>query len=199
MLTKKKLEMLLQKCEGFAKPKAGLEQYETPSPLVAEIVYLAFLKGDVEGKVVYDLGCGTGKFAIAAKLLGAKEVVGFDADGEAIEVAKRNAARFGVEISWQVSNVKDIKGKADTIIQNPPFGVQRERADRAFLEKALEIAGVVYTMHKAETRKFVQRYARELGGMVTDVTGAEFALPKSFAFHRKARKNIKVEIYRIVH
>ncbi len=198
MLTKKRLEMLLEKCSGFAKPKAELEQYETPAPLAAELLHLALLKGDIKSKIVYDLGCGTGKFAIGAAILGAKKVVGFDADKDALAIAKCNAERLGVEITLHATNVKDIKGSADTVIQNPPFGVQREHADRAFLEKALELAGVVYTMHKAETREFILRYVRELGGMVTDVTCVEFALPKSYEFHRKARKKLKVEIYRIV-
>ncbi len=44
-----------------------------------------------------DLGCGTGILAIAAALLGANEVDGFDFDPAAVKVANRNARRHGLK------------------------------------------------------------------------------------------------------
>ena len=38
-------------------------------------------------------------------------------------------------------------GKFDTVLQNPPFGVQTREADRAFLVKALEVSNSVYSLH----------------------------------------------------
>jgi ribosomal protein L11 methyltransferase len=49
------------------------------------------------GDAVYDLGCGSGILAIAAARLGAARVRGYDIDPRAVEAAKRNAARNGVE------------------------------------------------------------------------------------------------------
>jgi putative methylase len=197
-MLKKKLEILLEKVESFEKPIARLEQYVTPANIAAEVLYYAYLKGDIEGKIVFDLGCGTGKFAIGAALLGAREVRGFDVDEEALKVAKKNAEKLARQIAWVKSDVKDIKGSCDTVIQNPPFGVKKEKADRVFLKKALELGRVIYSMHKAETREFVTRYAEKLGGIITDVKRVEFLLPHSYKFHKKEKKKISVDVYRIV-
>lgn len=197
-MLKKKLEILLEKVEPFEAPKVRLEQYITPAKIAAEVLHHAHLKGDIEGRVVFDLGCGTGKFAIGAALLGAKEVYGFDADEEALKVAKKNAEKLALAIAWIKSDVKDIKGSCDTVIQNPPFGVKKEKADRAFLKKALELGRVIYSMHRAETREFVTRYIEKLGGIITDVKRVEFLLPHSYKFHRKEKKKISVDVYRIL-
>lgn len=196
---KKRLEIILEGCEPFPVPKVWLEQYTIPAREAAELLHTAFLKGDIEGKKVYDLGCGTGRLAIGAALLGAREVVGVDVDPGALEAAERSAKRLSLDnLRWILSDIKDIKGECDTVLQNPPFGVQRGGADRAFLEKALEFGKVIYTMHKTETREFVVGYVEKLGGKVTDLTRVGFRLPHTYAFHRKAAKTVQVDIYRIV-
>ncbi len=203
-MLKKKLEILLEKVESFETPKAWLEQYITPANIAAEVLYHAYLKGDIEGRVVFDLGSGTGKFAIGAALLGAGEVYGFDADEEALKIAKKNAEKLAKQVTrarqvtWVKSDVKDIKGSCDTVIQNPPFGVKKEKADRAFLKKAIELGKVVYSMHKTETSEFIIRYVEQLGGIITDVKRMEFLLPHSYKFHRKEKKKIGVDVYRII-
>ncbi|MDX2064816.1 MAG: 50S ribosomal protein L11 methyltransferase [Fimbriimonadaceae bacterium] len=54
------------------------------------------------GKQIADVGCGSGILAIAAKLLGAARVRAADIDPIAVEVARENAARNGVEIEFAV-------------------------------------------------------------------------------------------------
>lgn len=195
-LDKKGLEILLEKCVGYTKPRIELEQYITPSRIAAELVWLAYLKGDIEGKRVYDLGCGTGRLAIGCALMGANEVTGFDADGEALSIARANASKFSVGIKWLEVDVKDIKGECDTVIQNPPFGVHRKEADREFLDKALEVGKVVYSMHKSETRGFITGYIAEKG-LLTDLTSVNFQLPYSYDFHRKPVRSVSVDIIRM--
>lgn len=198
MITKKKLEMALEKIDSFPNPNPQLEQYITPSEIASELLYNAYLKNDIEGKVVYDLGCGTGKFSIGASLLGAERVIGVDKDPLALETARKNTNMFGIgNIEFIEEDVKDIKGKADTVIQNPPFGVQKNQADRVFLEKAFEIGDVIYTMHKSSTRDFIVSYINRLGGSISDSKTVEFALKKSYKFHKADIKRIKVDIYRI--
>ncbi len=46
------------------------------------------LVGDLTGKTVLDIGCGSGLFAIAACSLGAKNVVGFDYDPQCVATAE---------------------------------------------------------------------------------------------------------------
>jgi len=195
---KKELEILLQRCVGFRNPKIKLEQYTTPAPLAAELLTLALLKGDITSKVVFDLGCGTGRLGIGAALLGAKHVFCVDIDAEALRIARENAEKFALDnIEFILADVRDVSGRAETVVQNPPFGVHVRGADRVFLEKALEIAPVVYSIHKRETREFVHRYVRSLGGEVEEVVERRFELPRSYDFHRKERKIIRVDIYRI--
>ncbi|PCJ29386.1 MAG: 50S ribosomal protein L11 methyltransferase [Gammaproteobacteria bacterium] len=55
-------------------------------------------QADVKGKVVIDYGCGSGILAIAAALLGAKQVIGVDTDPQALEATQANAQRNGVTI-----------------------------------------------------------------------------------------------------
>ena len=66
----------------FYQPKPELEQYSTPVDIVAEMIKLANAQGDLSGNVV-DLGCGTGRLAIGAALLGA-EVTGYEIDDDAL-------------------------------------------------------------------------------------------------------------------
>ena len=74
---------ILQNTPDFDKPITELEQYATPVDIVAEMIKLAYSQGDLSGNVV-DLGCGTGRLAIGAALLGA-EVTGYEIDDDALE------------------------------------------------------------------------------------------------------------------
>ena len=50
----RQLEMTLQKLAGYAKPRPSLEQYMTPAPLAARLLYHALMKGDIAGIIEYD-------------------------------------------------------------------------------------------------------------------------------------------------
>jgi len=53
-----------------------------------------------------DAGCGTGVLALAARLLGAKPVHGFDFDPMAVKVARTNAERNAITgVKWSVTDV----------------------------------------------------------------------------------------------
>lgn len=49
----------------------------------------------VRGKRFLDVGCGSGIVSIAAAHCSASEIVGIDISAEAVEVSRKNAARFG--------------------------------------------------------------------------------------------------------
>src|SRR5258708_14863552 len=106
---------------------------------------------DLDGRVI-DLGTGTGRLAIGAALMVAKGVVGVDVDEQALTLAKQNADTAGVHIEWVQSDIEKIKGKFDTVIMNPPYGTWTIHADTGFLEKAFQLAPVVYSIHKSSTR-----------------------------------------------
>lgn len=197
MISKNRLEILLESCRPFESPLPRLEQYVTPAPIAADILNLAFLKGDILGKRVFDLGCGTGRLAIGAKLLGAREVFGFDIDQGALEIAKENALRAGAEVEWILKPVSRISEECDTVLQNPPFGTRASGADRPFLKAALSSGKVIYSMHKSSTRDFIREFISKMGGTITDISQMRFGLPRSYGFHKKEIKIIDVDIYRI--
>jgi len=111
-MKKKQLEILLERMEGFHNPIPELEQYATPACVAAEMLYLAYMHGDLG--VVCDLGCGTGMLAVGAALLGAK-AIGVEVDTQALSVARRNADKMGVEVDFIQGDIKliDIEGNRD--------------------------------------------------------------------------------------
>mgnify|MGYP003882835121 CR=1 FL=1 len=142
----------LESIPPHPRPSAGLEQYTIPAELATDILFLAaFTFGDIIGRSVLDLGCGTGRLAIGAALLGAREVLGVDIDGVAVGLAVESASRLGVSgrTAWVVGDIMAVRGPLDTGLQNPPFGVRRRGADRPFLAKAVEACSVVYSLHKS--------------------------------------------------
>lgn len=71
----------------------------TSAHLAARMVYTAeFEFGDIEGRNVLDLGCGTGMLGIAAGVLGAGSVVGLDIDPGALRAAAENADSMDVDM-----------------------------------------------------------------------------------------------------
>ncbi|MCX7642985.1 MAG: 50S ribosomal protein L11 methyltransferase [Armatimonadetes bacterium] len=77
--------------------------------------------GQATGKRVLDVGTGSGILAIAAVKLGAVEVVATDIDDAALEAARENAKRNGVEgkIKFVKSDLlRQVKGKFDIVLSN---------------------------------------------------------------------------------
>ncbi len=83
-----------------------------------------------QSALVVDLGCGTGciGLSIAAAVPIAKVVL-VDFSLEALEVAKRNAARLGVEARCEFRHadagdleaLQDLVGRVDLLVANPPY------------------------------------------------------------------------------
>jgi len=193
---KRRLEIALQKLKQLETRSAKLEQYTTPAAIAADVLWEAFNEGDIAGRRVVDLGCGNGIFAIGAKLMGASETLGVDIDGAAIELARENAKSLSVEVEFRESDVRDVRGEFDTVLQNPPFGAQTKHADRAFVEKALELAPRTYSLHNAGTEEFVSKLATALGGVSAAVKSYKLEIPYAFAFHRKSVETIPVVLLR---
>jgi putative methylase len=195
-MKKKELEIWLERVEDLKEPDADREQYSTPATVASELLYFAFMNGDIEDRIVYDLGCGNGILGIGAKVLGAKTVIGIDSDEKAIEVALLNCKRLGAEVEFRKCDVRSVEGKGDTVVMNPPFGAQRKNrhADRFFLEKAFEISPVVYAILNAGSESFVRSI---IPSAVIQRFPVAFPLKRRFWFHKKDKKVIHVDIYRV--
>jgi len=193
-MKQRKLEMLLEEIESFSDPELELEQYQTPPPLAAEILHFAYMQGDLDDSV-QDLGCGTGILAIGAKLLGAGKVMGYDTDTKALEIAKINARKLGVEVEFVFSDIADIKEHVKTTFMNPPFGARVKGRDRPFLSSALRSSDVIYSIHNRGSLAFIQKFIKP--AIITHSYVAKFPIKRIFDFHKKEREVIEVEIYRI--
>jgi len=147
------------------------------------------------------LGCGTGRLAIGAALLGARETIGVDIDKAAVRLARKNAEKMGVEKKtlWVAANLGVIHGTFDTVLQNPPFGVQRRGADRKFIKKALELGDRIYSLHKSgeSNREFIKRFIEKHGGKVKGICPMKIDIPRLFKFHTKRKRSVMVDLYRI--
>ncbi|MFH1592479.1 MAG: METTL5 family protein [Candidatus Woesearchaeota archaeon] len=186
MKSKKELEVALSKLNKIESPKVELEQYPTPASAAAEVLWFGGMNGDIKDKVIADLGCGNGILGIGAVLLGAKKVVFLDCDNSSLLVAKKNFEDLGLKNSIYLNkDVSEFVDKVDTVVQNPPFGVQDEHADRGFLIKSMETAKSIYSFHKLESKNFVDALARDHGFKLKSLFKFKFKLKKTQEFHKK--------------
>ncbi len=218
LVRKLDLERFLTGIKPNPSPNAELEQYTISESTAANVLYLAYLRGDIERKRVLDLGCGSGRLAMGAAFLGARTVVGIDVSKAAIETAFSNSLDSGFNdyTSWILGDIDAICAKFDTIVQNPPFGVQKRAADRRFLEKALELGYSIYSLHnhprfdkklilrlkasngqpiQVEPSPFLVRLVESRQCWVEAVFALPFTIPHMFDFHTREKRKIVVDLY----
>lgn len=198
-ITKKKhLEMAIQKVPKHPNPKVGLEQYSTPATIAADLLWNAYSLGDIADKKVMDLGCGTGIFAIASKLLGATSAIGVDIDKDSTDLA----SSYCGDVDFICSDICDLENDfdVDTIFQNPPFGSQKNAkkgADLKFISKAIELSPkVLYSFHMASTEEFLISYFEKNDLEITHIFRYNFPIPKIYEFHTRESANVEVIVIR---
>jgi len=199
MLSKSELAIVLSKMKVFDEPELLKEQYATDSEVAAELLWSAYMNGDVKDRIVADFGCGTGILGIGCLLLEAKKVFFVDSDSKAIDVLKENLVFAGKKEDAEIVNrdVNEFNRKADVVVQNPPFGTKKRHADRAFLEKAMKTADIIYSFHKPESLDFINRLSKEKGFAVTHVFRYSLPIKKAFSFHKKRVRQIGVACCRL--
>lgn len=210
--SKKQLAVGLSKLIQIKGVDRGLEQYQTDSELAADLLWNVFMLGDIEGKKVYDLGCGNGVFGIGALWLGADNVVFVEKDKKAVEKLRKNLEEEEggyLIIDGDIADLiaddddrdgnKQDKNKQDcVVIMNPPFGTKKEHADRAFLERAFKLSDIVYSIHKAESKQFLESFARDNGFVLDKIWHGEFKIKKSHIKHKKDVHKVPIIIASIV-
>ena len=172
-----------------------LEQYATPPDIALEIIKKVSAEGNLSGKIA-DLGCGTGRLSIAAALLGAN-ITGFEIDEEALSIAKEYSEKNKLEITWTNQAIEGIDEAFDTVIMNPPFGSQRPGADKIFLEKAMNIAKHIWTIHLSETRKFIEKIVDNNNCEIVELYEFDYPLKNTMPFHTKDTKVENAILYHI--
>ena len=202
---KKHLEMRLQNIPSHPNPKVNLEQYTTPSIIAADLVWNAYSLGDIGCKNVLDLGCGTGIFAIASTLMGAKLAVGIDIDKDSINLANEVSDNLNLDnLNFIECDIVDFNYgyDVDTVFQNPPFGSQKKAQkgqDLKFVRKAIELEpDVLYSFHMASSEEFLLNYYMENNFDITHIFRYNFPIPKIYEFHTKENQNIDVIVVRAI-
>lgn len=96
-----------------------IPRFETEYLVEKTINYAKELKEPLD---ILDIGTGTGAIAISLAKNLSCNVLATDISKKALEIAKKNAKRNNVKITFKQSDIlKNIKGKFDIIISNPPY------------------------------------------------------------------------------
>lgn len=200
-IRKKDLELAIERIPGFRRPRRDLEQYQTPSWLVAEMAYMAAMKKDL-GEIASDLGCGTGRIAAALAMLGVEEVLCIDISCTDLEEAMRNLEKLGLRdrvelLCWDIA--RSAPRKLGLVMMNPPFGVHRRGADIAFLESAMSASDKIYSLHKYSEKslELIRRKASEKGFSVELIGIYNMEIPAMFETHRKRIHRFPIMMLRI--
>ncbi|MBY8997027.1 MAG: 50S ribosomal protein L11 methyltransferase [Candidatus Thorarchaeota archaeon] len=198
------LEITLESMKRLEEYNVSLEQYPTPAPIVASVLYAAQMEHrDITDRTVCDLGCGDGIFAIGAALLGASKAIGVDVQSKALKASQMNSRLLGIEdtVDWVLGDVTSFHlcCPIDTVVSNPPFGVKNRGADLRFLKTAISIADVIYSMHLAgdKNRVFLSNEIEKLGATVTQLETFQFPIGRLFEYHKKPKHLVDVDLYRI--
>jgi len=203
--SKSKLAIILSKLKTFSSPDLMAEQYATDSEIAAEVLWNAFYLYDIENKTIADLGSGTGILGLGALLLGAKKVFFIESDKNSTKTAKENLKfleeKLGIKLVKKAiflnQDINNFNEKVDIVIQNPPFGTKQKHADKMFLEKAFSITKIIYSFHKLETERFVNKISEDYGFEITHLWKFDFPIKATYSFHRKKIQRIKVGCWRI--
>lgn len=192
-MRKSELASKLSRLEGFEQPNIELEQYVTPPQLAADIIHTAYMQEDIEGNKVLDLGTGNGILAIGAALSGG-EVTAVEKDPEALEVAKENAEKAGVEdrIELREEDVKEVEGGFDTCVMNPPFSVHSESLE-TFFSRAFSLADAVYSVAPGDCER-IKELAEDHQHDVLGVEAYSIGLESSYGFHTEESRKTDVKM-----
>lgn len=201
VLSKKALERILEEIPGFKNPKRFLEQYQTPSWLVAEIVFEAALRGDV-GERASDLGCGTGRIAAALAIMGVEEVLCIDISCEDLVEARKHLSRLGLlgrveTICWDLfqGSPRDL----GLVVMNPPFGVHRRGSDLAFLRTAMMGSHTIYSIHKynEDSLRLIKNISSKAGFNLEVLGIYNMEIPAVFESHRRRIYRFPIMLIRL--
>ncbi|MBN1923398.1 MAG: methyltransferase [Nanoarchaeota archaeon] len=195
-MNKKQLAIILSKLTDYKIKKPSLEQYTTPSNIASSLLWNAFMNKDVEGRIVADAGCGNGVLGIAALILGAEKVFFIDVDEKALDVTEENCKTLGLKNYELVqSNIVDVSIKSDTLVMNPPFGVQTKGLDLLFLKQGVKLADNVYLIYKGDGLKIIRKEIPDYTVSVIEKT--ELTLNHQFSYHKKLKEKTNVILARI--
>ena len=196
----KHLAIKLSKLTPHPCENVALEQYATEGDLASYWMLAVDQLDGFEQCTVVDMGAGNGILGIGALLLGAGEVVFVESDPAALDVIEANIDSLDDELQARARILSATVGldkvpleDVDIIVMNPPWGVQREKADRPFLEAAFASkATSIHVLH-SDKATHLEPMAKEHGWWAETVLRTEFRLPPTYEHHaqRKGKTDVK--------
>lgn len=135
-----------------------------------------------------------------------KKVFLVEKDEDAIEIATQNlklleekfGKSFEKKVIFVLGYVESLDEKVDIVIENPPFGIQSmKHADKVFLEKAMAIAPVIFTIHKVESKQFMEALCKDHDFEITHFWPYEFGLKQQYSHHTRRMEYIQVGCWRL--
>lgn len=199
----RKLEEYLQDVKVFETPKVKLEQYPTPPHIASCVLYNIQTQFEsIDGKIIADLGCGSGVLSVGSFLLGAQLTIGFELDCDAINIFRSNIVGLELPavdcVQVDVLNLgNNWSNVFDTVVTNPPFGTKNNSGiDISFIEKGVHLATEsVFSMHKSSTRDYIKRKSMEWNVKGEVIAELRYNIDACYKFHRRKSVDIEVDLW----
>ena len=191
-VSKKALELFLQNLQRPDSYNIKLEQYVTDPVTAANLLFLAYGNGDVRGRMIADLGSGSGILACGAAFMGAEKVFAVELDPVLAALSAQNGRDYDIEVRNIPVSSFDVQ--VDTVLMNPPFGSVVPASDRAFLEKAASLGRMIYSIHNAKSDDWISRFYSEKGSILARIQ-LTLTIPHLYPHHRSAIAEIPAVAY----
>ena len=179
-----------------------LEQYTTSGDIAASWLAQIAAFGDLStDSSIADLGAGNGILGVGAALMGVPQVVLVEVDEQACSVAFQSIEQAGVSDSVEifckrVDDSLDLSG-ADLIISNPPWGTQKPKSDRPFLDAIIRSNTIAHLMHSAEATH-IEAIFESAGWKVERYWETDFALPAAYSHHYSRQGKTRAGFWRLL-
>ena len=198
----RKLAMNLSKLEQHLSKNIDLEQYSIDGELAAKWLSDLVAFGDLKkGCKVSDLGAGNGILGIGALLLGSEKVIFIESDPKACETINRNISLLGLQNRSEVRNIHIEQSNipvldTDIIITNPPWGRQKEKADKPFLQSIMDNHTAAHILHYYRATH-ISNFFLNKGWKVEKYGEADFSLPATYDHHNRQRDKTRAGFWRV--
>tara|TARA_B100000900_G_scaffold416096_1_gene449047 strand:- start:408 stop:1019 length:612 start_codon:yes stop_codon:yes gene_type:complete len=178
-----------------------LEQYSTDGNIASKFISSIISYGDLsDDTIVGDLGAGNGILGIGALRVGAEKCIFLETDSLACKIIEKNLDVNNLVKSGFILNEHldgdTIFPKVDLIVCNPPWGRQKDRADRPFLDLIIKNGTTSYLMHSTHATH-IRTFFELRNWSVEKYNEFDFVLPGIYSHHSKERDSTKVGFYRL--
>ena len=136
----------------------GTGHHETTFLMMNEMFGMNF-----KGKLVLDMGCGTGVLAILSKMLGSKDTLGIDIDEWSYKNSKENAVLNNLNsIKFLLGDINSVKGSFDIVLANINRNVILSDLDR-YYQSMKENSEILLSGFLSDDVKLIREKAESLG------------------------------------